>query len=80
MSTTRSDPGAGAVNTGSWASEALPLSVRKELLERELRKLGIRRTPAHAGASADAATPQQHGQCSQHPQAGASSPADTHAD
>ena len=29
-------------DSGSWTSETLPLSVRKELLERELKKLGFR--------------------------------------
>lgn len=81
MSTTRSDPGAGDVATGSWASESLPLSVRKELLERELRTLGIRKAQAQRGAAAEAASSaQQQGQSSQHPHAGSSGPSETHAD
>ncbi|MDB5900351.1 MAG: hypothetical protein JWP22_1902 [Ramlibacter sp.] len=34
------DPDQGP--TGSWAAESLPMAVRKELLERELRKMGYR--------------------------------------
>jgi hypothetical protein len=34
----------------SWASETLPLSIRKELLERELSKLGLRSAAATAAA------------------------------
>lgn len=37
--------------SGSWATEALPLSVRKQLLERELRKLGFRKAGASGSAS-----------------------------
>ncbi|MDB5752408.1 MAG: hypothetical protein JWP65_2829 [Ramlibacter sp.] len=40
--------------TGSWACEALPLSVRKELLERELRKLGYPRGGDRRSADAAA--------------------------
>jgi len=32
----------------SWASESLPLSVRRELLQRELNKLGFRKGSADA--------------------------------
>ena len=31
----------------TWAAESLPMSVRKELLERELRKLGFRKQESH---------------------------------
>jgi hypothetical protein len=44
MSATRSGP--DERDAGSWASESLPLSVRKELLERELKKLGFRKAAA----------------------------------
>ena len=45
MNDTRSgsDPEGGA--TGSWTSETLPLDIRKELLERELKRLGLRKGP-----------------------------------
>ena len=42
----------------TWANETLPLTVRRELLARELRKLGFERAGADAGAPVDA-TPQQ---------------------
>ena len=57
--------------TGSWASESLPMSVRKELLERELRKLGFRRAEGQRNASEGGASAQQQSQSSQHPQADA---------
>jgi hypothetical protein len=45
MNDTRSGsvPEEGA--TGSWTSETLPLDIRKELLERELKRLGLRKGP-----------------------------------
>jgi hypothetical protein len=54
------------LEAGSWAMESLPLSVRKELLERELRKLGFRKTSAHASSSQQQQQPQGGGS---HPQA-----------
>jgi len=54
---------------GSWASESLPMSVRKELLERDLRKLGVRRAEAQHDASGGDAGGQQQAQSSDHPQA-----------
>jgi hypothetical protein len=39
-------------DTGSWTTETLPLSLRKELLDRELRKLGFRKGGSHEGGSA----------------------------
>ena len=58
---------------GSWTSETLPMSVRRELLERELRKLGFRK--AGQGASAHPAGSVQQQQqpqpASTHPSAGA---------
>lgn len=41
--TSSSLPGGPVEHEPSWASETLPLSVRKELLERELSKLGYRK-------------------------------------
>lgn len=49
---------------GSWASESLPMSVRKELLERDLRKLGFRRAEAQPSASDGGAARQQQAQSS----------------
>ena len=53
----------------SWANETLPLSVRKELLERELKKLGFRQADGARGAGS--VQQQQQPQPSEHPQAGA---------
>jgi hypothetical protein len=47
---------------GSWTMETLPMSLRKELLERELKKLGFRRS-GHDGPV---------GQQQQQPQGGTS--------
>jgi len=52
MSATGSEDGPDDAGAGSWASESLPMSVRKELLERELNKLGLRKATAQGGASA----------------------------
>ena len=54
--------------TGSWTSETLPLHVRKELLERELTKLGFRKNGSHEGGSAQQQQ-QPQGGASSHPQA-----------
>ena len=60
-----------------WTSETLPLSVRKELLERELKKLGFRKAGAHAHEGPTAHQQQQQPQGgSGRPQAGGESPAD----
>jgi hypothetical protein len=59
-------------DTGSWATESLPMSVRKEMLERELKKLGFRKH-ASTGSSHDGAMAQQQQQPQpggDHPQAG----------
>jgi hypothetical protein len=72
MSGNRSSSGPGTPADDSWASETLPLSIRKELLERELNKLGFRR----AGTSA-AGTVHHHGgtaQQQQQPQGASSHP------
>lgn len=55
-------------DSGSWTSETLPLSVRKELLERELKKLGFRKAGSHEGGSAQQQQQPQGG--STHPSAG----------
>jgi hypothetical protein len=52
--------------SASWTSESLPMSVRRQLLERELNKLGFRKT--EAGRAVAAEDGQQEGQSS-HPQA-----------
>ena len=46
MSAMRSGSAPDPVDAGSWATESLPMSVRKELLERELSKLGFRKVAA----------------------------------
>lgn len=57
----------------SWTTETLPLSVRKDLLERELSRLGFRksglasRAPHEGGSAQQQQQPQGSG--SSHPQA-----------
>ena len=52
-----------------WTSETLPISVRRELLERELKKLGFRKAGSH-GHDGPAAQQQQQPQGgSEHPRA-----------
>jgi hypothetical protein len=60
--------GRSGEDTGTWTSETLPLHVRKELLERELRKLGFRKAASHEGGSAQQQQ-QPQGGASSHPQA-----------
>jgi len=71
MTGTRSGHGPADRDAGSWATETLPLSVRKELLERELKKLGFRKA-GQAGTPHEGGTAQQQQQpqpASEHPQA-----------
>ena len=68
--TTRSGDRPDEIDTGSWTTETLPMSVRKELLERELRKLGFRK----AGSSASGAHQGGSAQQQQQPQGGNSHP------
>jgi hypothetical protein len=58
-------------DSGSWTTETLPMSVRRELLERELKRLGFRRG-SHATSSGDGGGQHQQqpgGGSSSHPQA-----------
>ena len=64
-----SDP--DARDTDSWTSETLPMSVRRELLERELKELGLNKAAARGGAS-----PQPGVQQQQQPQPAPERPAD----
>ena len=58
-----SEAGAGPEDReGSWTNETLPLSVRRELLERELKKLGFRKSGIDGGVSARAGASQQQQQ------------------
>ena len=50
MSATSSGSGPDDTDAGTWATESLPMSVRKELLERELNKLGFRKPVAQGGS------------------------------
>ncbi|WP_299785579.1 hypothetical protein [Ramlibacter sp.] len=72
MTGTRSGNGPDERDAGSWATESLPMSVRKEMLERELSKLGFHKagqaSPSHEGGSAQQ---QQQPQGGSHPQADA---------
>jgi hypothetical protein len=59
MSSTKG--GSGPHDEGpSWAAESLPMSVRKELLERELRKLGFRKHESPGGSVQQQQQPQRH--------------------
>jgi hypothetical protein len=58
-----SGSGPDSPDADSWTSETLPMSVRKELLERELKKLGL-----HRGARRSGASPQANVQQQQQPQ------------
>lgn len=71
MSAMRSGGGPDDADAGSWATESLPMSVRKELLERELSRLGFGRAAAQAGTSTREhdASQQQADSGSSHPQA-----------
>jgi hypothetical protein len=72
MSGTRSGDGPDDRETVTWATESLPLAVRKEMLERELKELGVRKAAAHGGSLRDGGAPQQqssHGGESAHPRA-----------
>lgn len=64
--------GSGPFDEGpSWAAESLPMSVRKELLERELRKLGFRKLEAPGGSVQQQQQQPQRHESSSHPQADA---------
>ena len=68
---------------GSWATETLPLAVRKELLERELAKLGFNRKQAHGFSGGHDGGGAQHRQqvaSTGHPQADAPDGGGQHAD
>ncbi|HSV81092.1 MAG TPA: hypothetical protein VLK85_17985 [Ramlibacter sp.] len=77
---TGSESGGGPEDqqTGTWATETLPLAVRKELLERELNRLGLRRAEASRGKHAGEGGNQQEPK-SPHPKADSPDP-DRHAD
>ena len=70
MSSTRSGGAPDEGATGYWTTETLPLSVRKQLLERELKQLGLRKAgPGGAARDTGAGTTSQETDES-HPQAG----------
>ena len=64
----------------TWTSETLPMSVRRALLERELKKLGLRKAPGSAahprGTAQQQQQPQQpqRAQQQQQPQAASEPP------
>ena len=84
MSSTRSSGAADESETGLWTTETLPLSLRRELLERELNQLGFRKAGQGGSARAGASGQQQqqpsqpHGGSDAHPRADA--PGDDHGD
>ncbi|HZN47120.1 MAG TPA: hypothetical protein VFB71_05825 [Ramlibacter sp.] len=60
MSSTRSDDGPDARESGTWTTETLPLAVRRELLERELKRLGFRKADGQGqGRASQGGPPQQ---------------------
>ncbi len=72
MGASRSGGGPGDRDTGTWTNESLPLHVRKQLLERDLNRLGFRKAgPRGASTPHDgSAGQQQGGGGASHPQAG----------
>jgi hypothetical protein len=69
MSGTRSGGGPDEGDAGSWANETLPMSVRKDLLERELKKLGFRKGGTDSASSSKGVTQQQQQPLGEHPKA-----------
>jgi hypothetical protein len=70
MSGTRSGSGPDDRKTVTWANETVPLAVRKEMLARELNKLGLRRATAQGGDVREGGNAQQQSHDeSSHPQA-----------
>ena len=53
----------------TWAAESLPMSVRKELLERELQKMGFRKVESRGAMQQQQQLQPQHHRASSHPQA-----------
>jgi hypothetical protein len=68
MNGTRGEEGAEERARESWATESLPMAVRRELLERELDRMGFRKTRA-SGSSGHAASESSAAPSSDHPQA-----------
>lgn len=62
--------GGGKAPPASWANETLPLTLRRELLARELEKLGFARAGAQEGSAGIPAPRQQEAQLPERPQAG----------
>jgi len=73
MSSKRSGSAPDERDKGYWTTETLPLSVRKQLLERELKQLGFRKAGQGGRASeggTDSNSPQQsEGAGEPHPKA-----------
>jgi hypothetical protein len=78
MTGTRSGNAPDDRETGSWATETLPLAVRKEMLERELHKLGFRKAGTQGSESHGGGSGQQQQGGTGHPSADTDS--DTHGD
>lgn len=80
MNATRGPAATEARAKESWATESLPMAVRRELLARELDRMGLRKSRGQqAGASQEAAAGLQHAPGT-HPQADAPSHDGAHAD
>ena len=80
MSGKRSGGGPDERETITWATERVPLALRKELLERELKKLGLRKAAAQDVAREDGAPQQQCQSDSSHPRADDDAGGDRHGD
>jgi len=60
MSSTRAGGAPEERDAGYWTTETLPLSVRKQLLERELKQLGLRKaSPGGLARDGGGGAPQQ---------------------
>ena len=68
MNSSKSGSGPGDDAKGSWATESVPMAVRKDLLARELKKLAARHGTAERGGNSHES--QQQGQTG-HPSADA---------
>ena len=70
MNDTRTGSGPDDGESGSWTSETLPLHVRRQLLERELKKMGLRRDGQVMHEAVAQQQQQPQGGSSSHPMAG----------
>lgn len=60
MNGSRGEGGSEELTRESWANESLPLAVRRELLERELDRLGLRKAHGRPGTAYEGPMPSAH--------------------